>query len=450
MFPALLALTALAGHVLTAGPGGDYRSISEAVEAALPGDTVRVRAGVYYEHVHIDKPIVLLGDSGAVVDGGGQGTIILATAPVTIGGLTLRNSGSRLVSEDSGVMIIKAGGSVVRECTFDNVLFGIYVKQSPNVSLTGNRVRGRPLPLAQRGDGIRLWYSNGGIVSGNTLDRTRDLVIWFSNGLVVERNQVRDGRYGLHYMYSDSNTFRDNLFEGNSVGAFLMYSKHITFEQNVFAESRGTTGMGLGIKDSDHLTARNNLVIRNVVGIFLDNSPTSTGVVNHFENNVIAFNDAGVNMLPSVHSNRFAGNRFVDNIHPVEVTGAGTASENAWSGNYWSDYAGFDSDGDGTGDTPFVMGRMSDNVLAKHPELRLYELSIAGTALEMLGHVLPLLKPEPLLVDSMPAVRPDLPHTVKGAESRGARVLQASVFFWVALGAVLVSAAAGRSRKGAT
>ena len=203
-------------------------------------------------------------------------------------------------------------------------------------------------------------------------------------------------------MYSDRSWFYDNRFLRNEVGAFLMYSEDITFDHNVFADARGGFGKGLGFKDSERIEATGNIFVKNAIGIYLDNSPYSKDVINVFSGNIIAFNDVGVALLPSVKDNTFEGNAFLDNINPVTVTGGGDALANVWSQNYWSDYAGFDEDGDGRGDSPYVHERVSDNLLAKHEALRLFELSPAIRILNVIGRVYPLLQPSPIVSDAAP------------------------------------------------
>jgi nitrous oxidase accessory protein len=390
--------------VLTVGPAG-FPSVTAALEAAGAGDTILVAPGVYREHLIIREPVTLVGEPGAILDGSGEGTVLTIEARATVRGFTIRSSGRDQSREDSGILASEAHGLVVEGNRFEDVLFGVYVKESQAPVIRNNVMVGKDLAAPLRGDGIRLWYSHGGSITGNRIERTRDVVIWFSDRTGVRDNEVIDGRYGLHYMYSHHNEFTGNTFVGNHVGAFIMYSTDIVFRGNVFAHARGTTGRGLGFKDADRVVAEANVLVKNTIGISIDNSPSTRGVTNRFRGNVIAFNDVGVVALPSVQNNVFEQNQFLHNVQPVAVTGGGTALANRWSGNRWSEYAGFDRDGDGVGDTPFVFERLSDDLLAKHEALRLFDGGLAMTVVDLLGRAFPLLNPEPLVADATPLLR---------------------------------------------
>ncbi|NIR43780.1 MAG: hypothetical protein GWN32_08535, partial [Gemmatimonadetes bacterium] len=115
-----------------------------------------------------------------------------------------------------------------------------------------------------------------------------------------------------------------------------------------------------------------------------------------------AFNDAAVGLMPSVQRNRFAANTFYGNVRDVTVSGGGTALGNRWAGNRWDDAAAWDADGDDRLDIPYRIDRLSDDLFARHPELRLYELSPATLALDALARFFPLLEPQAIAVDSAP------------------------------------------------
>lgn len=377
--------------------------LAQVVAGAVAGDTVRVGVGLHAGPVAILTSLALIGEPGAQVAGDGTGMVLYVEAPdVVVSGLTLQGSGASLSEEDAGIMAVASPRLRVEDNRLEDVLFGIYLKESPHALVRGNRIVGKERDIATRGDGIRFWYSPAGLVEDNHLDRVRDLVIWFSDSLVVRENQIVNSRYGLHYMYSDHTRFEGNRFAGNRVGAYLMYSKDIEFSGNVFARSAGPSGMGIGLKDTDDVRAHANLLVANATGIYLDNSPTSAGASNLFERNRMLGNDVGVRLLPAVRDNRFSRNEFVDNGRDAAVTGGGTARANDWAANHWSSYAGFDRDRDGSGDTPYAVLKLSDHIASAHPELAVFALSPATAILDLVTQVLPFLQPEPVLVDESP------------------------------------------------
>ena len=401
---AVLPAPASAQNVWRVSLDGPLATVGAALEWAAAGDTVRVAPGVYRERLVIQRPVVLIGEGRPVLDGGGEGHVVDARAALTIQGFVLRNSGARPEREDAGI-VVRGAPARIEDNRIEDVLYGVHLKEAPGSLVRGNVIRGKRLPVERRGDGIRLWYSHGTRIVGNTVRDTRDVVLYFSDRLVVRGNTIEDGRYGLHTMYGHRGRFLDNRVVGNDVGAFLMYSEGLLLEGNVFADAGGASGMGLGLKDTEDVRAVGNLFVGNVVGIHLDNSPRSEGTTNIFIDNALVANEVAVRLLPSVRGNHFHGNAFVGNDRPVEVaggSGSGQASQNEWRGNQWSQYAGFDEDGDGIGDTPFEHLRLGDELLARHPALKLFSGSPALSLLDLLGRFLPLLQPEPVVVDSAP------------------------------------------------
>src|SRR5690606_15356930 len=98
-----------------------------------------------------------------------------------------------------------------------------------------------------------------------------------------------------------------------------------------------------------------------------------------FRGNLFAYNDIALEMLPSVRHNLISDNSFVENEQQVVVLGGGQLRDNEWTvgdrGNYSSDYAGYDVDGDGRGEIPYQAQRLLDNLLGMRPELRLFMYS---------------------------------------------------------------------------
>jgi nitrous oxidase accessory protein NosD len=82
-------------YVGGSGPG-NYSRIQDAIDNASDGDTVFVYSGIYYEHVNVNKPILLQGENReiTVIDGGGEEDVVYVSKNASIRGFTIRNSGN--------------------------------------------------------------------------------------------------------------------------------------------------------------------------------------------------------------------------------------------------------------------------------------------------------------------------------------------------------------------
>ena len=82
MLPAALVAAGLSGfasaETLTAVPGQPLQAL---LDRARDGDVVELAPGEYNGSISIDRPLVLTGRPGTVLDGGGDGNVVTVTAP---------------------------------------------------------------------------------------------------------------------------------------------------------------------------------------------------------------------------------------------------------------------------------------------------------------------------------------------------------------------------------
>lgn len=384
------------------------------LDRAEPGDTIRLTGGTYHDRVEITKRVALLGSGDVIIRGDGHGSVITIHADsCLVEGLIVENSGTNLMNDDSGIFV-NARHVVLRNNELRDILFGIYMFKADSNLVVGNRIHGRSaLDPGQRGSGIHIWNSYYNLFRGNTITEARDgFYVQYARHTRIEENVVYNLRYGLHYMYADSNVFLHNTFFQNVAGAAIMYSRNIVFRHNVFTRNRGFTSYGILFQDCHDMVADSNVISDNMVGMFFEATTNNT-----FRNNVVALNDAALQMFQNSVGNTFTGNNFVDNLTPLLLEGKRTQAR--WSqdgiGNYWSGYNGYDMDADGIGDIPMKIQNVFQYLEGSHPNLRLYLYSPASQALATAASAFPIIDVNtekddfPLIraidLGSLPAVR---------------------------------------------
>jgi nitrous oxidase accessory protein len=447
-FRAVDAQEALADIVVC--PTCEVSDLAVAVANADAGARIEVRGGTYVTSLVIERDVELIGVDSPVIDGGGKGTVIRVTgASLTIEGFTIRNSGTSLDHEDSAVLVDKGQATII-DNLIEGTLFGVYLKESPGSIVRDNVIIGEPLPPALRGDGIRVWYCDDVVIEGNVAEDGRDAILWYSNRGVVRNNRFDRGRYGLHLMFSDAARIEGNSLNENSIGLYIMYSRDPYIAGNSMSNNRGPSGGGLGLKDVDRAVVEANRFVGNQIAAQVDTSPREFGIENYFTDNVFAYNEVGIGFMPSVRRNTLSGNSFIDNIVHVSVLGGGKLQEITWSpdgrGNYWSDYAGYDANGDGIGDVPYRSQKLFESLMDEHPSFRLFIFSPAAMAIDFASRAVPSVRPQTRFEDTAPLMKPPavvgLP-AVPGATTT-TRLGWAGAGLAAALGAVITAIAIRR------
>ena len=390
--------------------------LQDAIDAAKPGSKLELPAGVYKGNIVINKPLIIDGkNQKAIIEGDGKGTVIsVKSSNVTIENLTIRHSGNEHERVDAGISVKNAHGSndsLIRNVTIKNnrivdCLFGIDLQMVSNSKIINNYITSKKYSLGLRGDGVRLWYSNDNLLKGNVLYKSRDFVVWYSHGNLIEKNRGEYGRYSLHFMYAGKNIVKDNVYKHNSVGIYFMYSKDSEAYGNLIENSMGTTGVGIGLKDSSNFTIKDNTIIYCARGMFLDRSPFQPGTHNYIENNRFLYNSIGVKFHSLSIANIFKYNIVKGNMENV-VNDSYNAKvlQNIWDENYWDDYEGFDRNRDGIGDNPYIDYQYADKVWLLNPNIRFFYGSPVISILNFIAKLAPISEPIKLLEDKHPIMK---------------------------------------------
>ncbi|HEX5954072.1 MAG TPA: nitrous oxide reductase family maturation protein NosD [Rhodanobacteraceae bacterium] len=395
-------------------------SLAQAIAAAPAGATLVVPAGVHsVSGLRLDKPVTLVGAPGAILDGGGHGDVLRIAAPgVTVRGLTLRHGGTDLTAENAGIFVEQSGHDATLEHNrIEDTLFGIYLDGPARVRIAHNVIRGmRSLQVADRGDGIHLWNDTGCTIEANDIAGARDgIYVYVSSHSTITRNLVHDVRYGIHYMYSNHSELTDNTSRDNVAGFALMSSDHLRVAGNI-AERNASYGFLLNYISRSVFSdnqARDTTGQRDLAGATIDGAEGKGLFVylsqfNDFRDNVVADSEIGIHVTAGSEQNRLWGNCFVGNRTQVKYV-QNLAQE--WSrdgrGNYWSDYLGWDLDGNSLGDVPFRPNDGVDVLMWKYPSARLLMSSPAVLLMRYVQRAFPVFTP-PSVQDSRPLMHTPL------------------------------------------
>lgn len=384
----------------------DLSPLQALIDRASPGDRITIPSGTYHGDVIVDRPIALIGNGRPLLQGSGHGSVVrIRAANVTIEGFDIDGGGTGDLGRDTSGIHVNAAHATVRNCRVRGSLFGIYLRESDDATVTDNVVDGIPgRPPGEIGSGIHVWDSQRFQIHRNVVTATRDgFYIQSSSHGFVTGNRARDLRYGLHYMFSDDNVFEGNVFENSAAGAALMYSNRLQFRRNQFVHNRGFASVGLLLKACDDVVAEDNLIADNARGIFLEGSNR-----NRFLRNAVAMSDTALVIYDSAGANVFEGNVFVANLSPLSLSGKRT--DTRFDRNYWSDHDEPDLDGDGIADRPYRLSNVFDHLRDNLTAADLFSQSAAASAIGAAERIFPVLDPVPV-IDARPlaSAPPHLP-----------------------------------------
>lgn len=218
-------------------------------------------------------------------------------------------------------------------------------------------------------------------------------------------NTVADNTFSLTMRSSNRNILRDNFgsisltgshynsIVGNSGRIELLASSFNTVERNICSGQRGNGGYGIFISGTciDNRIIRNNISNNEQSGIWLYGGTSGKNVADNTTiiGNIISGNGfvgieklgtgfygielgSSVNTLIAENSiannniaiylsgskNTFYHNNFINNTLNVDTDGTNPMInlwDNGSRGNYWDNYVGTDSNGDGIGDTQYTI-----------------------------------------------------------------------------------------------
>jgi parallel beta-helix repeat protein len=284
----------------------DYSSIQAAVDATSEGSVIFVRSGTYYENVAVNKSLSLVGEN----------------------------------------------------CE-DTVIYG-------------NWSEGYLRPISIMHDGV-------GVFGFALADAYSGVSILNVDNCRIEGNKFVNNRYGVTVGSGSGNCVVGNSFESTKFGA---YAIQLTRASDTIIEGNDISDVSVGIAVTDTLlspdevvTSQNNTITQNTIVNCSDRAVWFKFTKqNRLVDNVLANCSIGLALMWT-DNNEVYRNNFMDNTHqiaagkePIFSGGSDIRySTCQWTdggaGNFWSDYRGKDGNGDGVGDTAYVINEANRDEL---------------------------------------------------------------------------------------
>ena len=306
-----------------------------------------------------------------------SGAIILEKGSIIIDGNGYILTGD---ADNHGFYLAHINDTTIKNVRIENCNYGVYISESVNNTITENTVTGNNL-------GIVTSYSK--------------------NTLITENNVLNNVYVGINCFHSENDTVTKNVVTNNGDHGILLHSstKGCYISENEILNS-GSNGIRMGWATTNNTITENKIQNSGENGISLYESRFNTISRNNIDGNnangiyqttyctnVIILNNITSNREYGIYNNQWTSNQiyhnnFIDNGNQATNYPGDTSTwDNGFpsGGNYWSDYNGTDNNGDGIGDTPYIIDENNQdnyplvNVIPEFPSWIILPLFFTAT-----------------------------------------------------------------------
>jgi nitrous oxidase accessory protein len=390
------------GDTIRVSSIGEVRSIKSAIAKAQHGDTILISSGIYREgNIIIEKSLTIIGEKFPVLDGEAKYEIFTIHADrVTIQGIKFIDTGVASMNDVAAIKALDSKNLTIKNNRFENTFFGIHLSNSSQSVIENNQLQANAEAEHQIGNGIHLWKCNRITITNNIIKGHRDGIYFefVTNSLITKNLSQGNMRYGLHFMFSNNDEYRDNTFIENGAGVAVMYTSGVRMINNTFERNWGSSAYGLLLKDIRDSFVSENRFVQNSVAVVMEGSSRI-----EFKENTFSQNGYAIKLQASCDDNVFTRNNFTANTFDMATNG--TLVLNTVNGNYWDRYEGYDLNKDNIGDVPYHPVSLYSMIVERMPNAVLLWRSFLVLLMDKAEKAIPAITPENLK-DDVPSMKP--------------------------------------------
>ena len=264
----------------------------------------------------------------------------------------------------NGVHLENVNGVTIKNLNFSYFFQGIMVQNCTDLTLENNN-------FANNNNGIRNFDVNDTKIISNTFNNTPTAITIATTGNnalcrnnVISKNSIIEAYNGIFAASVNGTMVSENIMMHVTNPIYAGKNAQITNNQLFNGEN--------AISIDSYSTISGNLISNFTGGMFISGFQSSI-TQNTVANCTYPIALSGSNDNYPLDNNTLYHNNFVNNTQPLLLIDNASLSLTNWDngaqGNFWSNYNGTDSNGDGIGDTGYVLG---GNFTDRYPLMQPY------------------------------------------------------------------------------